>query len=719
MSKKSLKFIEDIERSTVCDIQELRSSAAMDSFLDSAADDLLINKSNNDLWNSILDHLLKRYGKVIFNNWFKDIVCKGVEDDILVIVTPTKFIRELILGNYLSFMIKHLQSINEKVGRIDVRVAGDNSVDAALDNLGQHKAKTSFSHLSTLSLVSEYSKQRFAGSKLDSSYTFREFVCGAENKVAYFAAKQIAGVSEHCKDDYNDEPDGVLDSEHANKKGRKRDSIELDAFRAENLLNSSDSLNKLYVHSDVGMGKTHLLQAIAHHMKGVDGMANVVYFTAEKFMRQYIEAVKQNTLIEFKNKLCELDCLLLDDLQLICGRSGTEREFIATFDALIELGKKVVIAADRPSYALEINKRAKSRLSGCVSVHIENPDFALRLKILKHKARSIAHQPIDHEILELIASNVDSSVRELEAMLHRVVTYSHILDLPIDLRMCRRLVREYLQYNDPASRVPENTKAELTAEMDDATSDVHKRILRSAHGGGAKSDKDNKGNKIETTSQTRDRKKVGGRKKAAGVDGSSRRTFKTKSAGAQVKSSIVDLHGASSNYDGLPRLGTGRVHYSESGKLLNSKSGKFPHSRSNDDESLENLRISEQSSSELILESRPTQDAIRDYIEKLLDVVARHFEVSVDDLLSKSRAGKVLIARQVAVFLLKKFSSLTLKDIGLYIGDRNYSTIIHLLKSFEKNLNSDSGDDLYSRVSLVKEELSRSSFFSIAGGFIF
>ncbi len=374
----------------------------------------------NDTWQLMLDHLRQRYGELVFQNWLKNLTFSGINNKTLYLTVPTKFIRELVLANYfdemLSYLIKNVKDIN----KLDIRVESSKVDDKSINLINISKgngaenstlAKSNFYNNNSTS--NQYPKQLVNNLLLNNKFTFNSFIHGKENEVAYFAAKQLA---------------------------------EMQSSTIHSAVKSLDSFNSLYIYGMVGMGKTHLLQSIANHIVKNYSSAKIAYYTAERFTQQYVSAVKRNNLLEFKEQLGELDILLLDDLQLICGRNSTEKEFTSTFDMLIESSKRVVIACDRSPYMLNLDSRTKSRLAGCISASIAQADFDLRFKILKHKACLITDN-FNDSLLELIAGQITSSVRELEGMLYKIVTYCKLSGTNINIDIVYKLLNEYKDDN--------------------------------------------------------------------------------------------------------------------------------------------------------------------------------------------------------------------------------------------------------------------------------
>ena len=324
------------------------------------------------IWQPLLDELRKAFGEATFRSWFSHFELGEINNGVMIITVPTKFIKEWIINNYFNNIKEIVSKLDKSVTHLEIKtrlpsnrlIATSKPVDN--DNITR--------------LTVKEDKSDIFNFNLNSHFTFKNIVVGNYNKVAFESAKSLAGNKD---------------------------------------LNGN---NILFIQSSFGMGKTHLLQAIAAHIKATDPNKKVAYLSAEKFMYLFIRSIKNNDLITFKENFREADVLLIDDLQFICGKNSTEQELINTVTALTESSKKVAIACDTSPYNLNIDVRAKSRLTGGLVVQINNPAYELRLEILRSKAEQLS-TVINDSILELIALNITSSIRELEGALNKLVSY--------------------------------------------------------------------------------------------------------------------------------------------------------------------------------------------------------------------------------------------------------------------------------------------------------
>ena len=202
--------------------------------------------------------------------------------------------------------------------------------------------------------------------------------------------------------------------------------------------------NPLYIYGSVGLGKTHLMQSIGHFVLKQNPDAKVLYVTCEKFLTELIDAIRQKTTSEFREKYRYIDVLLIDDIQFISNRERTQEEFFHSFSALYEAGKQIVIASDRPPKDIDnLDDRLRSRFSSGLVVDIGLPDYETRIAILRKKEESEGYN-IDNEVIGYIATNIKSNIRELEGALNKVVATSRLMHVPIDLAMARNALQDVI-----------------------------------------------------------------------------------------------------------------------------------------------------------------------------------------------------------------------------------------------------------------------------------
>jgi chromosomal replication initiator protein len=365
--------------------------------------------SVDDFWSTVLFNLKEEFGVNTFNSWFAPLSFLEIQDNILRITAPTQFIRECVINNYLHKIKQIAAQIDPRIKVIDLRVKA-NSATIATPTVAQEK-KVYTNDNDTSSIKVEAYESSNLTSSLDSRYTFDNFIVGPSNKLALSAAQAVA-------------------------EGRK-----------------NGIHNVIVIYGTVGLGKTHLLQAVADYINATQPNRSAAYLSAEKFMHQYILSLKNNSSLGFREHLRSLDVLLIDDLQFICGKSSTQQEFANTFNALVESGKTVVISCDRTPYQLELDMRTKSRLAGGLVTEIKAADLALRYEILKNKAQNL-NLDLTKDVLEFVSQSVTSSVRELEGALNNLAHHAFNSGIELNLRNTKEILKDCILAHEVVVSIP-------------------------------------------------------------------------------------------------------------------------------------------------------------------------------------------------------------------------------------------------------------------------
>lgn len=314
-----------------------------------------------DLWQATLGELEVNLSKASFTTWFRNTFIYSFEDDVVVIGVPDSFHKEWLENKYREEIFKTLAKISSsKIKEVHYRVI----------------SKTQLVPPKTTSFVLREDR----GTKdfiLNPYYTFETFVVGPSNRLVYAASKAVS-------------------------KSPGRD------------------YNPLFIYGGVGLGKTHLMQAIGNGVSN-QGSLKVLYATCEKFTNEFVRAVQSGRINTFKDKYRNIDLFLIDDIQFLVGKESTKEEFFHTFNALYQNNKQIVISSDRPPKALSaLEDRLISRFEGGMIADIAPPDLETRIAILKQKRKEKNYRVAD-EILEFIASKVQKNVRELEGILTRLM----------------------------------------------------------------------------------------------------------------------------------------------------------------------------------------------------------------------------------------------------------------------------------------------------------
>jgi chromosomal replication initiator protein len=356
-----------------------------------------------------------------FKSWFAAMEVVSIDDDTVRLTVPTRFLRSWVQSHYAGKLLDCWRAELDTVRRIDLAVRSavlrtttakekpSEPVEAAREVKNgaaeRHDGRAA-------QLPAQAAHEALGGSPLDPRLVFDTFAVGRSNTLAHAAAKQVAL-----------------------------------ARRGEPVM-----FNPFYIHAGVGLGKTHLLQAIAWAGNGVSDR-KVLYLTAEKFMYGFVAALKAQTALAFKEALRGIDVLVIDDLQFLQGKN-TQVEFCHTLNALIDAGRQVVIAADRPPSDLEsLDDRVRSRLAGGLVVEMGSLEEELRLEILKSRvAAARAHHPgfdVPSPVLGFIAKTVTHNGRDLDGALNRLLAHNKLTGLPVTMDMAERAVRDLVRPQEP------------------------------------------------------------------------------------------------------------------------------------------------------------------------------------------------------------------------------------------------------------------------------
>jgi chromosomal replication initiator protein len=370
-----------------------------------------------DHWHRVKQQLRAEVGEDIFLSWFASMELAGKDAATVRLSVPTLFLKSWVQSHYLDRVLRYWQAADPAVKRIELVVrsavlralppkAAPGTASDAAEKSGLRDAPRSSAGASLLS------HEGLGGSPLDPRLTFATFAVGRSNKLAQAAANQVAAA-------------------------RRRDPV---------------LFNPLYIHGGVGLGKTHLLQAIAWAGNAA-GERRHLYLTAEKFMYGFVSALKSQTALAFKDSLRTIDVLVIDDMQFLQGKS-TQAEFCHTLNALIDAGRQVVVAADRPPADLEsLDDRVRSRLAGGLVVEIGSLDEELRLEILNARAAAARQHhagfDVPAEVLAFVAKTITHNGRDLDGALNRLIAQNKLTGHPVTLEMAEHAVRDLIRPQEP------------------------------------------------------------------------------------------------------------------------------------------------------------------------------------------------------------------------------------------------------------------------------
>ena len=349
-------------------------------------------------WQLIQEDFKTKFGNDVFESWLKKMDLLEVNLDYLLISVPTRFIRDWITSRYLDNVIQVIKSHNKKINRIEFKINSILNVTNDI-NITSNNYKTS----KTEDNISFIKDSFIQYNRIDPNKTFENFVVGKSNNLAYEASKKIT--------------------------------------------DKLSNYNPLYLYSGVGMGKTHLLNAIGMKLKA---SKKVMLISAERFMYHFVKSLKSNEMLKFKDYFRNTDVLLIDDIQFMNGKEALQEEFFHTFTTLLDKGSQIVLTSDRPPNKLSrIQERIKSRFSGGLVVDIQNPDIEDRLKIVKNKLDELNFSNknqlvISEDIQSFICSEIKSSVRELVGALNRIISFSRIYSRVPSLSEIRIILKDLL-----------------------------------------------------------------------------------------------------------------------------------------------------------------------------------------------------------------------------------------------------------------------------------
>jgi chromosomal replication initiator protein len=380
-----------------------------------------MNLPEQERWLRVKQRLRAEVGEEIFKSWFAAMDLVAVEGDTVRLSVPTRFLKSWVQSHYADKLLACWTAELASVRRIDLihrsAVLRDDTIKEKVSEPGEPARETksgAFERGDTRAaqLPAQAAHEALGGSPLDPRLVFDTFAVGRSNTLAHAAARQVAL-----------------------------------ARRGEPVM-----FNPFYIHAGVGLGKTHLLQSIAWAGNGIPDR-KVLYLTAEKFMYGFVAALKAQTAIAFKEALRGIDVLVIDDLQFLQGKS-TQVEFCHTLNALIDAGRQVVIAADRPPSDLEsLDDRVRSRLAGGLVVEMGSLEEELRLEILKSRvAAARAHHAgfdVPAPVLAFIAKMITHNGRDLDGALNRLLAHNKLTGLPVTMDMAERAVRDLVRPQEP------------------------------------------------------------------------------------------------------------------------------------------------------------------------------------------------------------------------------------------------------------------------------
>ncbi|MDP5306537.1 chromosomal replication initiator protein DnaA [Paracoccus sp. 2205BS29-5] len=368
----------------------------------------------DDIWGQACAELEKRVGPNNFNHWIKPLRLTAVDDGVARFASPTRFVSDWVNRHFASNILGELSRLEPSVERVRFDVEptaasarGAASAGAAEDQAAPRAGRTAAQ--AAPATVRGGARPDLCA-PLDPRFTFGNFVVGKPNELAHAAARRVAEGG----------PVGF---------------------------------NPLFLYGGVGLGKTHLMHAIAHEHQARHPEARVLYLSAEQFMYRFVQALRESSIMDFKSLFRNVHMLMVDDVQFIAGKDSTQEEFFHTFNALVDQGKQIVISADRaPAEIKGLEERIKSRLSCGLIVDLHPTTYELRLGILQSKTEAFRAQHPDLEIgrgvLEFLAHRITTNVRVLEGALQRLFAHASLLRREITLEVAQECLADILRTND-------------------------------------------------------------------------------------------------------------------------------------------------------------------------------------------------------------------------------------------------------------------------------
>ncbi|UUX52089.1 chromosomal replication initiator protein DnaA [Nisaea acidiphila] len=367
-------------------------------------------------WARVRGRLRTELGDAVFRNWLKPLTFEGIDEGTAIMRAPSPFVRDRVRSQY-SDRLRAIWSVEHPdVKSIAIFAAGRGRTEPerAAEGADQPEAGIEAEPLPAPAVRSAPAAEERADfeAPLDPRFTFDNFVVGKPNELAFAAARRVA------------------ESE-------------------------SVPFNPLFLYGGVGLGKTHLMHAIAWHVRQKHPSRRVIYLSAEKFMYQFIRALRFRDTVAFKDQFRSVDLLMIDDVQFISGKDSTQEEFFHTFNALVDQNRQVVISADKSPTDLEgMEERLRSRLGWGLVADIHPTNYELRLGIMQSKAERLGVE-MPEKVLEFLSHKISSNVRELEGALNRIVAHATLVGRDISLEMTQEVLADLLRANDRRVTVEE------------------------------------------------------------------------------------------------------------------------------------------------------------------------------------------------------------------------------------------------------------------------
>jgi chromosomal replication initiator protein len=391
-------------------------------------------------WGRVLAQLKDEVGETAHRSWLQSLRVERVDAGEAVVAAPTRFLRNWVATHYADRLLALWRRENPAVDRLSLIV--DPQVAAATPEPTAEVTEAPTAAVEPAGPAEIGDERGYLSAPLDPRFTFENFVVGKPNELAHAAARRVA---EACAAPVHAVP-----------------------------------FNPLFLYGGVGLGKTHLMHAIAWHVRMNAPSHKVIYLSAEKFMYQFIRALRFRSTMDFKDQFRSVDLLMIDDVQFISGKESTQEEFFHTFNALVDQNRQIVISADKSPSSLEgLEERMRSRLGWGLVADIHPTTYELRLGILQSKAEQSGLR-LPQKLMEFLAHKIVSNVRELEGALNRITAQMQLVGRDITLESAQELLHDLLRANERRVTIDEIQKRvaeHFTIKMAEMTSSRRARIV--------------------------------------------------------------------------------------------------------------------------------------------------------------------------------------------------------------------------------------------------
>ena len=365
-------------------------------------------QSFDEVWACVIDAMTEEFSSSFISLWFANLKLAFLDENTAVLIAKTDFYRDIIENKHKGKIAKYLKNTLE----YDVSIVILSEEEGPHD-LSAYTGVTENTSVPEKEEKKEPVKISVPQAIQNHAYTFENFIVGSSNKFAHAASLAVAN--------------NPTDNEY----------------------------NPLFIHGPSGLGKTHLLNAIMNRMRELNPKVKIVYVKGDDFTNKLIESIAKKTTAEFRDHFRTVDALLIDDVQFIAGRESTQEEFFHTFNAIYEEGGQIILASDRPPREMELlENRLQNRFESGILADIQPPNLELRIAIMKDKAEKKGVS-ISYEILDYLAENLTSNVRQLEGAINKICAQSFLINAPITLEMAKAAVADMISPKKAANISPE------------------------------------------------------------------------------------------------------------------------------------------------------------------------------------------------------------------------------------------------------------------------